>query len=375
MKRSTKILYVFPPIKNRRVALFGHNNGISGPERYLLYGLDYMFHKGYEIHHNILSSKRLFGLIGKWFRHLITKFGGYGGDIDWFLPHIGKYLSSNCLFAFSDRSIFPVLYLRYFLFLKRIPTIYIAVGLPEKLRSFSSVYLKSVIISELNRVDKIVTLSKIEADILENEFDLTTNVVFIPAGVDKNYFQPMDENHIIDVLSIGADPNRDFDTLITAALHMKNSKFLIITSRTLSSQFRAIPHNVIVKNDIPMRDVKKYISKSKLVVLPVKNNSYSGGTTVMLQAMAMGKVVIANSVGANISGYGFVNGVNCLFFDSGDALGLSSIISNVLNESEKWNHIGIEARRHIVQNLTMDLFHERLELCISDAIFAGDKIQ
>ena len=48
----------------------------------------------------------------------------------------------------------------------------------------------------------------------------------------------------------------------------------------------------------PGRRAEMSLARARIVVLPLKPNSYSGATTTLLQAMAMGKPLVVSAVGA-----------------------------------------------------------------------------
>ena len=52
------------------------------------------------------------------------------------------------------------------------------------------------------------------------------------------------------------------------------------------------------------------LERARVVALPVRDNSYSGATTVLLQAMALGKPVVVTRTAAIATGYGLEDGAN-----------------------------------------------------------------
>ncbi len=78
------------------------------------------------------------------------------------------------------------------------------------------------------------------------------------------------------------------------------------------------------RSDISFADMKLRLEEARVVALPVRDNSYSGATTVLLQAMALGKPVVVSRTKAIASGYGLVDGDNCRLVEPGDADGVRS---------------------------------------------------
>ena len=128
-------------------------------------------------------------------------------------------------------------------------------------------------------------------------------VVFVPFGVDANAFRPaLEQREDVDVLSVGADPRRDFGLLLGIAARHPELKFRIVASRAHARAFTGVPPNVAIETDIPLERVRDRFAQARLVALPVSDNSYSGATTVLLQAMAMGKPVVVSRTDAIADG-------------------------------------------------------------------------
>ena len=61
------------------------------------------------------------------------------------------------------------------------------------------------------------------------------------------------------------------------------------------------------------------LERARVVALPVRENSYSGATTVLLQAMALAKPVVVTRTAAIATGYGLEDGENVPLVAPGDA--------------------------------------------------------
>ena len=368
-----EIVYLLPPTDTRINAVGDVMNGKPCPERYLFYGLDSLVRCGEKVKDNIRYYRPPTFLILRilWFyQFLIRVLGTYGGALDWIL-HYRKFCSSaKILFVYSDRIIFPIVNMRLAGLLPRIPTICIAMGLPEKFEQFRSKYKLSVYLAEFGRLSKILSLSKIQADILKNYYGLH-NVEFLCDGVDTNYFSPINNVQDVDVLSIGADPFRDFKTLLTVARKLPSISFRIITTPVIAKTLIDAPANIEILTNRPMDEIRDHISRCRLLSLPVRENTYSGATTVLLQAMAMGKAVIANPVGANKEGYPFIDKINCIMVQSNNSVALSSAIRFLITNEACRLAIGNEARNTVQRNLDINTFHKKLFKIMNDTLSAA----
>lgn len=354
------ILYIFPVSTARKDSVVAVLRGELRPERYLFYGLDYVQSKGIRIAHNIRDVSLSSNVLGQSYRYIQSTLGAYGGDLDWILPVWKELARADVLVVFSERALLPLLFLQRIGLRPRKPTLFISVGLPEKLAQFKDQSWLRKTLDELRQVSRIIPLSKPEADLLNAKYGLGSNVEFVPAGIDTKYFNLIDTITDVDVLSIGGDPFRDFITLFASARRLPELKFRVITRKNIADKFQDVPANVDVHTDVPMMEIRGYMSRSHLLALPVMDNTYSGATTVMLQAMAMGKTVIANETGANRAGYGFKSEENCIFTPPQDVNALVRAIKRICGNPDLRSKVGKAARQYVEFHLDLNSFHEKL---------------
>src|SRR5262249_56365223 len=93
--------------------------------------------------------------------------------------------------------------------------------------------------------------------------------------------------------------------------------FRIVASHDNVRALGVLPQNMSVETDIPLMDVRERTASARVVALPVRDNSYSGATTVLLQAMAMAKPVVVSRTAAINEGYELEDGVNARLVEPG----------------------------------------------------------
>ena len=120
----------------------------------------------------------------------------------------------------------------------------------------------------------------------------------MPFGVDVEAFRPTGAPPDIDVVSVGADPHRDFDLLVEAARALPETSFLAVTTADRARSLDGRPDNLTVETDLPFDEMRRRLERARVVALPVRDNSYSGATTVLLQAMALAKPVVVTRTAA-----------------------------------------------------------------------------
>ena len=122
----------------------------------------------------------------------------------------------------------------------------------------------------------------------------SASVEFVPFGVDERAFSPSSEPAAVDVVSVGADPHRDVELLVGVAANMPKRSFRLVTTRDRAGALRSTPANLEVETDITFEAMRRRLQEARVVALPVLENSYSGATTVLLQALALGKPVVVS---------------------------------------------------------------------------------
>lgn len=355
------ILALFPP-GNRGYILQQALKGKIVFERYMLYGIDQMMLNGLSVkaYFDYSNNYKIFKLFNGLYNFFATKLIGSHGDIFWLAPALSDLWKKGVIFAFSEKCIYPVLFFRYFGLLKNKKIVLISIGLSEKFQLLEDRGAKTSLkrlLYEVASISKIITFSWSEKNLLTRKYNLT-NVIFIPLGVDIDIFKST--NNFLpkkyNIISVGADKNRDFDLLVKVARRMIDLKFLLITNSNHASKLQeyGIPANIDLKVDIPMSDVCDSIESSEIVFLPVKDNFYSGATTCLLQAMSLSKPVITCNVGPISDGYGLVDNENVIFIKPHDIDGSVLAISSLISEKNIQSIIGKNARRHVEQFLTLD---------------------
>ena len=102
----------------------------------------------------------------------------------------------------------------------------------------------------------------------------------------------------LDVVSVGADPHRDFELLLAVARSLPDARFLVVASAEHARSLGERPPNVSVETDLPFDEMRDRLGRARVVALPVRDNSYSGATTVLLQAMALAKPIVVTRTAA-----------------------------------------------------------------------------
>jgi glycosyltransferase involved in cell wall biosynthesis len=240
----------------------------------------------------------------------------------------------------------------------RPPLVYASIGLPERLAQLRNRRMRRLFRDALRSTAAIVTYAARERDRLAEWIGGgAPPVVFVPFGVDLAAFRPDPDRRVVDdVVSVGADPRRDFELLLDVARRRPGLRFRIVAGNERRRTLGAAPPNVTVESDLTLEQVRERLAGARVVALPIRENSYSGGTTVLLQAMALAKPVVVSRTEAIASGYGLEDGVNCRLVEPGDADALDRALAETTTGADASVSLGIRARQTVERDFSWERY-------------------
>ena len=365
------VFFSFRDSPQRRRALASEP---GAAERYVLFGLDELRERGWATRHNLErpGPPPLWPrLAGRALKRGLEAAGGYGGDFATTLAALRTANRADVVLSTVDTVGIPLLLLKRARRL-RPPLVYVAIGLPERLARLRSRRMKRLYSSALGSCAAIVAYSEKEAEDIRGwvaAHGSSARVEFVPFGVDPRSFVP-DGARGAGVVSVGADPQRDFELLVRVATRMPEVAFRIVTTADRARELRSCPANVALESDLPFEDMRRRLVEARLVALPVRENSYSGATTVLLQAMALEKPVVVTRTSAIASGYGLVDGENVRLVAPGDEAGFERALADVLRDDLHARALGASARATVERDLGWERYVGRLEAILRSAVAA-----
>jgi glycosyltransferase involved in cell wall biosynthesis len=337
-----------------------------------LFGLDEIECRGVRVRHNLECA----GPPPPWARAAAAvanatanQVSGIGGDFAAVLASLRVANASDVVFSTVDTVGIPLLLLKR-AGLVRPPLVYTSIGLSERLERLDNDRSRRVMRRALGSARTIVAYSAHEAEALRSWLRSDgPPVVFVPFGVDVDRFHPRaDAPPKSDVVSVGADPRRDFGLLATIAARHPNLRFHIVTSTDHARSLGAVPSNLELETNVPLETVRERLATARAVALPVRDNAYSGATTVLLQAMAMGKPVVVSRTEAIADGYCLVDGVNCRLVDPGDADAFEHTLLETLTGADAASSLGIRARETVERSFSWERYTDALWQVLFPAI-------
>jgi glycosyltransferase involved in cell wall biosynthesis len=352
-------LYRHSPLRHDALAA-----PVGAGARYSLYGLDELAAAGFPVAHSLESGVRL-GVsaraTGRILDRGVRAAGGYSGDFATVLACRRRLNDAEVVFSTVDTVGIPLALLAR-RGLVRTPIVYAAIGLPERLAQLRTTRARRMFLDAYRRLHTIVAYGWGEVDALREWLgEGGPHVSFVPFGVDPTYFSPRPSATAdTDVVSIGSDPRRDHELFLALArAHPEWSFRLVLTSHAIRS-LGVVPGNVTTEVDIAFDSVRERLANARAVVLPVQENSYSGATTVLLQAMATGKPIVVSRTAAIATGYQLEDGVNCRLVSPGSLDELDAAVRELLADDSHAATLGARARETVEGSLSWSRYTETM---------------
>jgi glycosyltransferase involved in cell wall biosynthesis len=277
------------------------------------------------------------------------RFTGVGFNLVQALALLGDLRRSDVVFATADSSALPVALLKR-LGLLRTPLVYQSIGLTTLMAR------RRAVVGPLRwlagAADRVTVCSPAEAREWQELLGVAAErITFIPNCVESDYFAPGPEPREGPfVLSAGRDRLRDFPTLIRA-LAGSGVALKIVTRPEMGRMLPPAPHVELLYN-LPLSALRALYAGAACVAVPCRPNAYAAGNTVLLEAMAMGKAVVASATAGLAEGYRLTDGVNCRLVPPGDAAALRAAVLEILADPGRAAQWGAEARRTVVRHFS-----------------------
>lgn len=192
----------------------------------------------------------------------------------------------------------------------------------------------------------------------------------IPFHADTEFYRPLRDAEVLpnQVCSAGLEW-RDYPTLIEAARAMPEVSFKLAAASPWSKHRnetadRSLPSNVSARR-YEYGELRRLYAASALVAVPLYETDFQAGVTTILEAMAMGKAVIATRTAGQTDV--IEQGVTGFYVPPGDSKALADAVGRLRNDDALRAQIGENARRWVVENASLT----RWAQTIAGACLAG----
>ena len=235
-------------------------------------------------------------------------------------------------------------------------------------------HAKSYIRAALDGLDHVAFLSPADRDqaIVRHGLDPEATSVF-HFGIDIAFWTPANSDMREDeaefnVVSVGSDPSRDYETLLEAELRcpLEIVTALAVTVPPRRSNVTLTAGNFFSSplSDTGLRDLYR---RASAVAVPLKDVFQPSGQSVTLQAMACGRPVVISRNKGLWAPELLIHGENCLLVPPGDANALAAAIERLRNEAGLAQRLGAAARKTVEAHFTLEHLDRSLAALISRA--------
>lgn len=217
---------------------------------------------------------------------------------------------------------------------------------------------------------RIICLSSEQLDDFVRLGITRERLVFVPFGVDAYFFRPTDASREKElIVSVGRDAGRDYATLFQAVARTGHSCIAVASQKNIPPDM-PIPASVTVLYNRGYTEIRDLYERARLVViasndLSVPDGSDCSGQTVILDALAAGKAVIATSR-SWITDY-VVPDHDLVIVPPNDTEALAHAIDSLWNDEEKRKRLAESGHAKVVAHYTTKNFATAL-LKIMDSL-------
>ena len=220
--------------------------------------------------------------------------------------------------------------------------------------------------------DAIISLARPHLDWVAEEFGLKrVRQHFIPMLVDTEFFRPDPKAKIGNYcLSVGTNEGKDFVSLLKA--WPKGERLLIVTdayNAEIARQHLEPGASIEILQAVPIERLRTFYREAKLHVIPLANVRLGSGHTVLLENMAMGKVLIVSDAPA-MRDY-LEDGVNAIVVEPHNVEQLGEKIRSFLAAPEEYAPVGQKAAEWARDHFSSEKFATQL-LEIVESLAARD---
>jgi glycosyltransferase involved in cell wall biosynthesis len=210
------------------------------------------------------------------------------------------------------------------------------------------------------RIDTILVHSENQVDPISTRLHVPpAKIAVVPYAVDDTYWAPHPAKEEDLVVATGRE-HRDYDTLVRAC--PRDVRVFISASSTHSPHARAAepdawPANV-ERGHVPFTELRSLYARAAVVAVPLQPAPAAFGVTSLLEAMAMGKAVVATDNPALRS---LVHdGVHAVLVPPGDADRLRGAVTGLLADPERRRQLGAAARSLVAERYGLDAYVDAL---------------
>lgn len=208
-----------------------------------------------------------------------------------------------------------------------------------------------------NQIDSIFVYAQTQFDFAEKHLGVPAEKLnLIPFHADDQFYRPQTQPQPVDnqICSAGLEW-RDYPTLIDAVAEIPDLQVKLAAASPWSKHTdetanRTLPPNVEARR-YEYRDLRALYAGSAFVVVPLYDNDFQAGITTILEAMAMGKAVIATHTTGQTDV--ITDGENGLYVAPGDVAGMRTAITRLRSDTALRSRLARNGRLWVERNASL----------------------
>ncbi len=223
--------------------------------------------------------------------------------------------------------------------------------------------------------DTIFLYAQSQRDFAEDHLGIPFDKLdLISFQVDERFFRPLPDAPVNDhqICAAGLEW-RDYPTLIAAVASMPDLTVKLAAASPWSkhantAEGRPLPPNVQARR-YTYNDLRALYAESSFVVVPLRETDFQAGVTTILEAMAMGKAVIATRTAGQTDV--ILDGITGLCVPPGDAAAWQRAITRLRTDHALRERLGRNARRWVEEHASLDRWTGRLAHALREGASAA----
>lgn len=171
--------------------------------------------------------------------------------------------------------------------------------------------------------------------------------VFVPLSIQDAPRAVREDEAAPFVLAMGS-ANRDYRTLAAAAGILGVPTVIVAGAHAVEGV--SLPPNVTVRSGLSITECHELCGRARVNVVPLRNTAFTSGQVTVLDAMMLGKAVVATRA-AGTEDY-VAEGRNGLLVEPEDPAALAAAIAALWDDPEARARLGAGARRTVEEGST-----------------------
>jgi len=226
-------------------------------------------------------------------------------------------------------------------------------------------------------IDRFITYSRWQQRFIQDRWNLSgRRVLWTPFMVDQEFFAlnrvTPNSNVRRQICAVGLE-RRDYATLLKAVKDLDVHVVIAAASPWSKSAEgvaeQSIPGNVTVRK-FSQHELRQLYADSCFMVMPLENVNFQAGVTAILECMAMSKAVICTRTLGQTDVV--VESENGRYVPPGDPSTLRAEICRLLSNPEEAASLGVNGRKLVDCQMSLDLYVQRLAGFLREAVGEGE---